>query len=201
MTRALACCTLLLAACSAAPKGDGPPREDGGSLPRQDGGGNPAGDGGGNSFPDGGSPGGSAYCGPADATECVCGTMPASGYTLDASCGPSQVGSPSLCCATAAWPGATPGNTFNFECVCSQIFCEIDFSGDVCQCGFGAPTQGDKPVSSCNGYAICCRGRSTVAPTCACYKQNIGCSSDEEQVSSCAPSDLRCSDQTVSACH
>jgi hypothetical protein len=198
------------AACSGGPKGEGPARDDGGFVPHNggdggywpsgDGGYWPSGDGGYAPSGDGGSSGGGdVYCGPVDSSECGCGSMPASGRTLNASCGPGQVGSPSLCCATPAWPGATPSGWIDIGCVCSQIFCEKDTSG-VCQCGFAAPSQGDTPVSSCTG-ASCCRSRSTLAPTCACYDQSIGCLDGDEPVPSCAPSDLRCSDQTPSACH
>jgi hypothetical protein len=189
---------LLAAACSSRGPGkldgfqarDGFVEPDGSSFP--DGGFEPSGD--------GGAPaGGSVYCGPADATECLCGVSPAAGLTEGASCGPGDVSAPYLCCATANWPNATPGNFVDVDCVCSQIFCEVDSSGDVCQCGFGAPQQGDTPTSSCTG-AVCCRTRSTLAPVCACYKQGFDCG-DDETVGSCAPSDLRCSDQQLDACH
>ncbi len=160
------------------------PTNDFGPLPGQDGG-----------------TGDQHYCGQSDATECECGTAPATGYTLGASCGPGDVGSPSLCCATAAWPGATPGNVFDVECVCSQIFCEVDDTHDVCQCGFGTPSAGDTPVSSCTGYVTCCRTRSTLAPVCACFTSNIPCSDGDEQVPSCAPSDVLCDAQSPSACN
>src|SRR5581483_1155794 len=103
-----------LGACSGGHHPEGDPRGDGGGgnfNPRGsgDGGGfNPSGDGGNfNPSGDGGGAGGGVYCGQSDSTECGCGTMPANGYTQNAACGPSQTGgSPSLCCATAAWPGA-----------------------------------------------------------------------------------------------
>jgi hypothetical protein len=141
------------------------------------------------------------YCGREDAsTECVCTNTPSKGLTLGEACNGASVSSPSLCCAFEGWPAPSipPGYA---GCVCSSIFCEVDVFGDVCQCGFAAPDNGDKPVASCTGWAKCCRGKNTYAPVCACYKQSIPCQSDEEEVPSCAPSSLQCEYLTPSACN
>jgi hypothetical protein len=150
----------------------------------------------------GGDAGVSVYCGfPDDSgTECLCTNSPSTGVTLGAKCSAQSVAAPSLCCAVQGWPSTNiapgwPG------CACSSIFCEVDAFGDVCQCGFGAPTAGDKPVTNCSGWSNCCRSKSTFAPTCACYKQTVPCENGDESVPSCAPSDLRCADLSVQACH
>jgi hypothetical protein len=142
------------------------------------------------------------YCGFGDdgGGECLCTNTPANGVTLGAACAATSVAGPSLCCAVQGWPSPNiaPGWA---GCVCSSIHCEVDAFGDVCQCGFAAPSNGDKPVTSCTGWASCCRGKSTYAPTCACYKQSIPCQNGDEPVPSCAPSDLQCVDLAVPACN
>ena len=143
------------------------------------------------------------YCGFGDdgGSECVCTNTPAKGVALGAACSAKSVPGPSLCCAVQGWPSPNiaPGWA---GCVCSSIYCQIDVFGDVCQCGFAAPSNGDKPVASCTtGWATCCRSKSTYAPVCACYKQNIPCSNGDEKVPSCAPTDLQCVDDTPAACN
>jgi hypothetical protein len=199
------CALALLAGCSSGgPKKEGP----GGSGPLSgfDGGGSgpiPGVDGGGGGpIPgvDGGGGGFTAYCGRSDSTECACGADPNSAYTAGAHCGPGDVGSPARCCASAAWPGRTPGNGFDLECVCSQIFCVESSLGDFCSCGFATAQQGDHTVSSCSGVT-CCRTRGTLAPICSCWTSNVPCSAGDEPVPSCGTSDVLCDAQTVAACN
>jgi hypothetical protein len=138
------------------------------------------------------------YCGTTSDSECICSHTQASGLTADGNCTAADESAPSLCCAMAGWPNA---NDMGFGgCYCSKIFCETD--GDVCQCGFAKPSTGDTPVTSCSAGSgeICCRGKSDIAPTCACYKGTQCVLDGDEQVPSCDPSTLACADQTVSSC-
>ena len=85
-------------------------------------------------------------------------------------------------------------------CYCSKIFCETD--GDVCQCGFGKHSAGDTMVSSCEPQSgeICCRSKSDIAPTCACYKSTTCESETDERVDSCSPETLQCAGNAVESC-
>ena len=162
------------------------------------GGGGSGGNGGGGTTTDGGG-GKTIYCGAANSTECVCSTKQSSSLTADGTCTASTVGSPSLCCAISGWPSNGDDQGFG-GCFCSKIFCSTD--GDVCQCGFAAPSTGDTPVDSCSGGSgqICCRSKSDIAPTCACYKGTQCTGSNDDVVPSCSPMNLACADQTVTTC-
>jgi hypothetical protein len=144
---------------------------------------------------------GNVYCGGSSATECICSLQPANGLTEGASCSGATVGSPALCCAVAGWPASQPSGLVNAGCFCSKVFCQTSVFGDTCSCGFAAPSQGDKPTSSCTGK-VCCRSRSNVAPICTCFDGLSQCpDADDEPVSSCTPSEVRCADQTPAVCH
>lgn len=191
----------------------GGPQEDGGTTGSGGNGGSSGGGGtsGGGGDTDGGGGGGGGgsgdtdggsrtiYCGPSSDSECMC-TQEQSSQSLSAtaSCDLAGIGAPGLCCAIAGWPGVS-GGAFG-GCYCSKIFCETD--GQVCQCGFGKPTAGDTPVSSCQPTTgeICCRSKSDIAPTCACYKGSQCVSSDDERVPSCGPTTLECAGSSVTSC-
>jgi hypothetical protein len=209
-TRSTIAILCLVCACSAGP-GPGWPRGPTGSVgptgaPNEsqgrDGGsgdlsqGQPAG-----GTSGGPSAGPTAYC-DSDGTLCTCTTDPAYGHTDGAHCGPAEVGSPSLCCATDAWPGSSPASASAVECVCSRIYCTESLLGDFCSCSFAVPdpSQGDKPTSSCTGKH-CCVTPSLIAPICACWTSDAPCSSGDIAVSSCEPSSLRCDEKEVSACN
>jgi hypothetical protein len=175
------------------------PELDGGSSSAVDGGGNGNGNGNGGGTGDTDAGTKTIYCGQSSDSECVCATeQSSSSLSADTACDLSGIGAPGLCCAVNGWP-AVSGGAFG-GCYCSRIFCETD--GSVCQCGFGKPTAGDKPVSSCAPQAgeVCCRSKSDIAPTCACYKGTNCLSASDEIVPSCGPSTLECAGSAVTTC-
>ena len=124
---------------------------------------------------------------------CWCSHSPDWGFA-DQSCGPAEVGSPALCCASeSTWPS-------HGTCGCSRMYCGQTY--DRCFCNTVMPDPNDIPpetaVDTCTAgpEGVCCK--DTTTGWCLCWDDVPYClDEDEVEVGSCSVSSIDCGDDVA----